>query len=235
MIWRSLTCSSLAAFAAYGATLSGTVVLRDSRVDAVNKRKDFSGVVVSAQPASPPLAPPPAAHETMLQKGKMFTPHVLPVMAGTTVDFPNADPIFHNAFSSYNGQIFDVGLYPPGTSRAVTLTRPGVLRVFCNIHPTMSAIILVLNTPFFVKTAKNGSFEMDVPPGEYEFSVFHERATEQELAGLARRVIVAEPALHVPPVMISGAGYLVAPHKNKYGHDYPPSSDDQVLYPGVRN
>ncbi len=171
----------------------------------------------------------------MLQKAKMFTPHVLPVMAGTTVDFPNADPIFHNAFSSYNGQIFDVGLYPPGTSRAVTFTRLGVLRVFCNIHPTMSAIILVLNTPYFVKTAQDGSFEMNVPPGEYELSVFHERATERELAGLARRVVVSEPALRVPPIMVSEAGYLVAPHKNKYGHDYPPTSEEQVFYPGVRN
>jgi plastocyanin len=242
MIWRSLTCFSfigIGAFAACGATLSGTVVLRDSHVEAVNKQKDFSGVVVSAQPVGGPLSgqlpPPPAAHATMLQKGKMFTPHVLPVMTGTTVDFPNSDPIFHNAFSSYNGQIFDVGLYPPGTSKSVRLTRLGVLRVFCNIHPTMSAIILVLNTPWFVTTAKSGSFEMNVPPGEYQLSFFHERATEQELTSLARRVVVSEPALRVPTVMISEAGYLVAPHKNKYGHDYPPTSDDQVLYPGVRN
>ena len=55
--------------------------------------------------------------------------------------------IFHNAFSSYNGQIFDVGLYPPGTSKSVHFTRPGVVRVFCNIHPSMSAVILVLTTP----------------------------------------------------------------------------------------
>ncbi|MGD1071155.1 MAG: hypothetical protein ABSB15_13525 [Bryobacteraceae bacterium] len=232
MIWRSLTCFSFAAFAVCAASLSGTVVLRDSRVDAVNKHMDFSGVVVSAQPAGAPLPAPSAAHATMLQKGKMFTPHVLPVMAGTTVDFPNADPIFHNAFSSYNGQIFDIGLYPPGTSRSVRLTRLGVLRVFCNIHPAMSAIILVLNTPYFVKTASDGSFAINVPPGEYEIGVFHERATEQELAGLTRRITVAEPALRIPPITVSEAGYLVAPHKNKYGHDYPPPSDDQVSYPG---
>ena len=242
MIWRSLICFSsisVAVFAACGATLSGTVVLRDSRLDAVNKQKDFSGVVVSAQPMGGPLSgqlgPPPAAHATMQQKGKMFKPHVLPVMAGTTVDFPNFDPIFHNAFSSYNGQIFDVGLYPPGTSRSVRLTTTGVLRVFCNIHSTMSAIILVLGTPYMAKTAKSGSFEMDVPLGEYELSVFHERSTEQELANLTRRVIVLEAGLRVPPIMVSEAGYLVAPHKNKYGHDYPPSSDDQVFYPGVRH
>jgi plastocyanin len=235
MIWRSLICFSLAAFAACGATLSGTVVLSDSRIDTVNKQKDYSGVVVSAQPVDGQTPQPSAAHAIMLQKGKMFTPHILPVIAGTTVDFPNSDPIFHNAFSSYSGQIFDVGLYPPGTSRAVRFTRPGVLRVFCNIHPAMSAIILVFDTPYFVKTAKNGSFEMNVPPGEYELSVFHERSTEQELAGLARRVAVSGPARRIPPITVSEGGYLVAPHKNKYGHDYPPSSEEQTFYPGVRN
>jgi len=235
MICRSLICFSLAVAAAAGATLSGKVMLRDSRVDAVNKRMDFSGVVVSALSLTLQSLPPSAIHATMRQKGKMFIPHILPVMSGTTVDFPNSDPIFHNAFSSYSGQIFDVGLYPPGTSRAVRFTRPGVLRVFCNIHPAMSAIILVFNTPWFVKTEKDGSFEMNVPPGEYDLSVFHERATEQELTGLARRVVVQEPALQIPPVVISEAGYLVAPHKNKYGHDYAPSSDEQTTYTGVRN
>jgi plastocyanin len=238
MIWRSLTCFSLIVSAAFGASLAGTVVLRDSRVDAVNKRRDFSDVVISVQPAGAPVSALPgkhAAHATMLQKGKMFMPHILPVTTGVTVDFPNSDPIFHNAFSSYNGQIFDIGLYPPGTSRAVHLTRPGVLRVFCNIHPAMSAIILVLNTPYFAKTAKDGGFAMDVPPGDYDLSIFHERATEQELAELARRITVTESGLRLPSITVSEAGYLVAPHKNKYGHDYAPSSDDQVFYPGGRN
>jgi hypothetical protein len=99
----------------------------------------------------------------------------------------------------------------------------------------MSAIILVLNTPYFAKTAKDGSFAMDVPPGDYDLSIFHERATEQELAELARRITVTESGLRLPPITVSEAGYLVAPHKNKYGHDYAPSSDDQVFYPGGRN
>src|SRR6202044_1888521 len=106
------------------------------------------------------------------QKGKMFMPHILPVMAGTTVDFPNLDPIFHNAFSSYSGQIFDVGLYPPGTSRSVRFTREGVVRVFCNIHSSMSAMIVVLATPYFAVTGRDGSFALpDVPPGEYTLRV----------------------------------------------------------------
>ena len=235
MIWRSLICFSISAGVAAAATLSGTVVLSDSRVAAVNKQKDFSGVVISARPVTSPLPARPPAHAYMEQKGKMFTPHILPIGAGTTVEFPNFDPIFHSAFSSYSGQIFDVGLYPPGTSRSVRFTRSGVVRVFCNIHPTMSAIILVLDTPWFASTARNGSFELEVPPGDYELNVFHERATDSQLAGLSRRIVVSEPALQVPPITVSEAGYLVAPHKNKYGHDYPPTPDDQSFYPDVRH
>ncbi len=235
MIWRSLIFFSLGACtAAFGASLSGTVILRDSHVDAVNRKKNFSGVIVYARPvgAAPALA---TAHATMEQKRKTFLPHILPVMQGTTVDFPNFDPIFHNAFSSYNGQIFDIGLYPPGTSRSVRFTRTGVIRVFCNIHPTMSAIILVLNTPYFARTSTNGSFNLDLPPGEYDLGVFHERATEQELSSLSRRIVVPETGLRLPPIAVSEAGYLLAPHKNKYGRDYPPSQDDEIIYPGVRN
>ena len=230
LVWLGLV--SLPAFCA---SLSGTVVLRDSHLDEVNRKKDFSGVVIYALPIGASSVPATSAHATMLQKGKTFIPHILPVETGTTVDFPNADPIFHNAFSEYNGRIFDVGLYPPGQTRSVPMTRAGTVRVFCNIHSTMSAVILVLNTPYFTKTAMNGSFEMNLPPGEYDLGVFHERATEQELSGLERRVLIPETGLKLPMIMVSEAGYLLAPHKNKYGHDYPPSHDDQVFYPGVKN
>jgi len=220
---------------AHGASIGGSVMLRDSRLDSVNKRRDFSGVVISAERVNVPPPAPPAAHVVMLQKNKMFTPHILPIVTGTTVDFPNADPIFHNAFSSYNGQVFDVGLYPPGTSRSVRFSRPGVVRVFCNIHPAMSSIILVLNTQYFATTGKDGTFDLNVPPGEYDLRVFHERSTEQTLSLLSRRVVVTEAGLKLPQIEVSEAGYLLASHKNKYGKDYPPPHDDQTVYPGVRN
>ena len=162
-------------------------------------------------------------------------PHVLPVMMGSVVDFPNFDPIFHNAFSSYNGQIFDVGLYPPGTSRAVRFSKPGVVRVFCNIHPTMSAVVLVLPTPYFTTTGRDGSYKLAVPPGSYELSVFHERATEQTLQALTQRVLVTEEGVTVSPISVSESGFLSVPHKNKYNKEYGPPSDDKIIYPGVRN
>jgi plastocyanin len=240
MIWRSVTCFSLA-IVAHAATVSGTVSLRDSRVDAVNKHRDYSGIVISVVPVNTSVVPVngtapllPTKHATMTQKNKMFMPHVLPVLEGTTVDFPNFDPIFHNAFSSYNGQIFDVGLYPPGSSKSVRFTRAGAVRVFCNIHPAMSAVILVLSTPYFTTTEKDGSFEIDVPPGAYDLNVFHERATEQTLQQLSQRILVTDKPLRVAPIAVSESGYLPAPHKNKYGKDYASPPDDQVSYGRTR-
>ena len=122
-----------------------------------------------------------------------------PITAGTSVDFPNDDPIFHNAFSSYSGQIFDIGLYPPGSTRSVRFTREGIVRVFCNIHASMSAVIAVLATPYFATTQRDGSFSIpNVPPGEYELSVFHERATEATLHALDRRITVPQSGLILP-------------------------------------
>lgn len=235
MTWRSLIFfSALSVTGLHGITVSGTAELRDSHVDAVNKQRDFSGVVISLVPVGQPVAVSASARATMSQKNKTFLPHVLPVIAGTTIDFPNFDPIFHNAFSSYSGQVFDVGLYPPGKSRSVRFVRPGVVRVFCNIHPSMSAVILVLETPYFVKTARDGSWSLDVPPGTYQMDVFHERASELTLQSLSRRVVVTDQAQKLPPVAVSEAGYLPVPHKNKYGQDYTAPGNDNALYPGVR-
>jgi plastocyanin len=198
MIWPSLICFSLAASLS-AAPVTGTIVLRESRIASVAHGADYSGVVISLRATDQPAAIAPAKHAIMLQKNKMFTPHILPVVAGTTIDFPNADPIFHNAFSSYSGQIFDIGLYPPGTSRSVRFQRPGIVRVFCNIHPAMSAIILVLTTPWFAVTPHDGSFRIDVPPGSYDLEIYHERATEEALQSLSHRIVVTADGLRIPP------------------------------------
>ena len=215
------------------ATVTGRVELRDSRDPAVRNRRDYSGVVLSLTALQgAPAAHPGAAHFTILQKDKTFSPHVLAIPVGSIVDFPNADPIFHNAFSSYSGQVFDIGLYPPGSTRSVRFTRAGVVRVFCNIHSSMSAMIAVLATPYFAITRRDGTFEIpDVAAGEYDLSVLHERATETALETVSRRVTVGQEALVLPPIVISEAGYLPIPHKNKYGHDYPPESDGHLTYP----
>jgi len=238
MIWLWRICfSGLWLAPMWCASVSGTVVLADSRDPAVRRHKDFSGVVVWLEPTGAvraSTAPAGTPHRFQVaQRDKRFLPHVLAVPVGAAVDFPNFDPIFHSAFSNYSGQPFDLTLYAPGTSKRVVFKRPGIVRVFCNIHPTMSAVIAVLDTPWFAVSRAPGDFEMRaVPPGDYLFHVFHERATEETLSGLVRRVTVpAAETLALTPITISETGYIPAPHKNKYGKDYPPVIDDQPAYP----
>jgi plastocyanin len=231
--WLIFFSLPLAAADVRAATVTGRVELRDSREPEVKNHRDYSGVVVWFKPVSGTAAATPH-RATILQKDKTFTPHVTAITAGSSIDFPNLDPIFHNAFSSYSGQIFDVGLYQPGTSRSVKFTREGVVRVFCNIHSSMSAVIVVLSTPYFAVTKRDGSFEIpNVPTGEYELNVFHERATESVLKALTHKVSVGAEGLTIPPFTISEAAYLPTPHKNKYGRDYPPENSGG-LYPGVK-
>ncbi|MEQ1947789.1 MAG: hypothetical protein ABL995_11405 [Bryobacteraceae bacterium] len=239
MISRWLICSNVvyfgliatvAALPANAGAVKGKVELRDSRDPAVRNRSDYSGVVITLKSVKggPSAAPGKA---TIVQKDKTFTPHVLAVPVGTLVDFPNFDPIFHNAFSSYSGQVFDIGLYPPGSTRAVRFTREGVVRVFCNIHASMSAMIVVVSTPYFAVTKRDGSFELpSVPGGEYDLSVFHERATGSVLQASERKVTIGGDALALPVISISEAGYLSIPHKDKYGHDYH-DTDGHSMYP----
>jgi plastocyanin len=209
------------------ATVSGRVELAFSQDPNVRKHLDYSGVVVWLEPVSgAAVVPVRTRHAEMIQKDKTFSPHVLAVTVGTKVDFPNNDPIFHNAFSNYNGQIFDIGLYAPGTSRSIAFKTEGVVRVFCNIHPAMSAVIVVLRSPYFAVSNKNGAVQIaDVPPGSYRIHVFHERATEQTLAALSRVIEVSAEGAQLPQISVSESGYLQLPHKNKYGKDYSPGAD----------
>jgi plastocyanin len=239
MTWALRICFSAWTFTALAlpaasATVRGSIELVASRDPMVRRHKDYSGVVVWLEPLGPLIAPAMPSHPAlMVQKNKMFNPHVLAIPVGGSVAFPNLDPIFHNAFSNFNGQIFDVGLYKPGSSRTVVFKREGIVRVFCNIHPQMSAVIVVLGTPYFAVSGKNGAFEiLDVPPGDYQFHVFHERAAPETLDVLTRKINLESARLELPPLTISESGYLPAPHRNKYGKDYPPLIEQQPAYPG---
>lgn len=215
------------------ANVSGRVELADSRDEAVRKKRDYSGVVIWLEPLGHKVPVPPPQTFTMLQKGKRFQPHILAIPLGATVDFPNLDPIFHNAFSNFAGQPFDTGLYRPGSTQKIQFRRDGVVRVFCNIHASMSAVILVLKTPYIAVTGADGKYSIDgVEPGEYRFHVWHERASTEALSKLEKTVAVRNP-IDLGALRVSESGYLEIPHRNKYDRDYPPEPADS-LYPGGR-
>jgi plastocyanin len=140
---------------------------------------EISNVVVSIKGAAFHGTLPVTRHE-MKQQGEIFTPRVVAVTRGSTVDFPNADPVFHNVFSLSSASAFDLGRYPMGKSRSATFTKTGLVKVYCHIHSQMSASILVLDHPYFTTPAADGTFTLrDVPAGVYRLAGWHERVGER--------------------------------------------------------
>jgi plastocyanin len=114
-----------------------------------------------------------AARASLDQKDEAFVPYVLPIAVGTTVDFPNRDRTYHNVFSLSRTRSFDLGRYARGESKAVRFDRPGVVRVFCDIHSHMSAYILVFAHRYFAATDAEGRYRIDgLPPGAYELNLW---------------------------------------------------------------
>jgi plastocyanin len=157
---------------------------------------------------------------TLLQKNKMFSPHLLVVPVGSVVSFPNADPFFHNVFSLFDGKRFDLGLYEAGSAREVHFGREGVSYIFCNIHPEMSAVVLSLDTPFWAQSSPDGRFNLaHVPAGEYELHVWVEGETAKTLERYERHLQVVAGAnnlgvLELPEVNLSPG------HTNEFGQPY---------------
>jgi len=214
--------------------VTGAVEITNSQEPGVRKNKNYSGVAIWLVPVGKPAPAAPPRREQMLQKNRHFVPHVVAIPVGGTVDFPNLDPIFHNAFSNFSGQPFDTALYAPGTSRGETFKVPGIVRVFCNIHPTMSAIIAVVPTPWYAVTGATGKFSIaNVPAGDYELHIFHERSLPENVKFLERTITVPEVGLTLPLIPITETGWIATPHMNKYGHQYPPVASDGSTYPGA--
>jgi hypothetical protein len=167
----------------------------------------------------------PHGHYTLLQKNRTFIPHLQVIPVGSVVQFPNADPFFHNVFSLYEGKRFDLGLYEAGSSKFVTFSREGVSYIFCNIHPEMSAVVLALSTPLYAIADANESFVLrNIPTGNYKLHVWIEGAPQSILDGLDR-------AVHLPSRTVD-LGEMKAPvlrnrtltHPNKFGRAYDTNS-----------
>jgi hypothetical protein len=164
----------------------------------------------------------------LVQKDKMFTPHLLVVPTGSLVEFPNQDPFFHNVFSLFNGKRFDLGLYESGTSRSVRFDREGISYIFCNIHPEMGAIVLALNTPYYGISGENGIVTLhNVPAGSYRLNVWSENGQLANLEVPQKIVQVSTDAVHLGDITLQATTDALAHHKNKFGEDYEPSRDQK--------
>ena len=182
-------------------------------------------IPIGESPESTPM------HSVLRQKNKAFEPHLLVVTKGSTVDFPNLDPWFHNVFSLFNGKKFDLGLYEAGTTRTVHFDREGVSYIFCNIHPEMSAVVVVVSSPYFAVAAKKGDFSISgVPPGRYTLHVWSENALPETLSAMTHEVEVNGTMHSVGTLRIRETETAKAQHKNKYGQDYEPPSPNNPVY-----
>jgi plastocyanin len=133
------------------------------------------------------------------QTNEEFVPHVVAVTAGSTVEFPNDDLIFHNVFSLSRAATFDLGRYPRHASKARTFTKPGVVKVFCHLHSHMSAIVRVFSHPYFAVPDRNGHFTIpDVPVGRVEVTAWHERAGEVTHTATVENGATAELTFSLP-------------------------------------
>lgn len=162
-----------------------------------------------------------SATRSMTSKGKRFLPHVLTAASGQTVDFPNADAIFHNAFSLSPGAEFDLGLYRRGASKPVAFKKPGVVRVYCNIHPDMAGFVVVTDGSAAGVTGPDGRVALEgLPPGEHTVRVWTETGGEANT-----KVTLAAGPPQTWPVRLDASAYRKQAHKNKHGRDYPRGAD----------
>ena len=140
--------------------------------------KDF--VVYIDQPVTGFSTKSDKSVQIVIQKDAIFKPHVLPIMVGTTVEWPNNDDIYHNVFSMSEAKPFDLGFYRTNETKRITFDKPGRVDIFCSIHTKMSCVVLVIENPFFALTDRNGDYKITgIPSGTYKVKAWHERLPAQ--------------------------------------------------------
>ncbi|HET8797671.1 MAG TPA: hypothetical protein VFO89_08290 [Thermoanaerobaculia bacterium] len=207
----------LASLLALAADLAAAVV--SGKVHFITRRGQqpvVSETLVWLDPLGRAPKRPPQSF-TMTTRSKTFLPHVMAVPAGSTIHFPNEDPIAHNLFSLTPGNTFDLGLYRKGAGKTHKFEAPGVVNVYCNVHPNMSAVVHVMNTPYYGFTDGQGNYSFDVPPGKYRVTAWNEQGgmASQEIEVTAEGKVAGLGLL-----TIDGRTFRSTQHKNKFGQTY---------------
>jgi plastocyanin len=192
-------------------TLRGQVEVLEKKD---KKASDLSDVVVWVE--GPRVTPTPS-RATINMKKKRFEPSVVVVPVGGEVAFPNMDPILHNAFSVSGENRFDLELYKKPESRSHVFQHPGIVRVYCNIHPQMSAFVVVRDNPYWARVGKGGRFTIEgVPAGKWVVAAWHPRAADV----VAQDVVVTETGAAEVALKLDASRYKRGSHLNKYGKKY---------------
>jgi plastocyanin len=195
-----------------GSAVSGRLTLLDKG----DRQAEDVGQAVIWLATAQRSSPPPIRAEISTAE-KQFSPHVLVVPLGSTVTFPNHDPFNHNVFSLSEEKPFDLGLYRRGQIRSVRFERAGIVRIYCNVHPQMSALVVVRDNPYYGQPSSDGSFSIPaVPPGHYVLHAWHERSPQ-----ISRHLMVPVGGIADLELQLDARGYKFKPHLNKFGQPYP--------------
>ena len=198
-------------------TVNGKVMFMTKR----GQNPVVNETLVWLDPAAKTYKKPPAPF-TMTTRSKTFLPHVVAVPAGSTITFPNEDPIAHNLFSLTPGNTFDFGLYRKGAGKSHKFETPGAVNVYCNVHPTMSAVVHVMSTPYYGFADPNGNYSFEVPAGKYRVTAWNEQGgtAVSDLEVKADGTVAGATLL-----TIDGRNFRLTQHKNKLGQTYRPPKD----------
>jgi plastocyanin len=228
-MWKSIGLAILMCLAGVvcAGELNGELRLRSG--GSVLRASESQEAVIYFRSKQPVVITPRAEPYLMSTRRKQFVPRVLAIGAGETVRFPNDDPILHNVFSASPENAFDTGQYGRGEGKTTTFNKPGLVRVYCNVHHSMFGFVLVLDTPFHTRPDALGRFKLTgLPEGEGELVIFHDRG-----APLRQKVFVAPdakglatatklPVAPSPPLALTLElnRRKVPVHSNKFGKPY---------------
>jgi plastocyanin len=195
-------------------SIAGHVTLENQDGEVLADHRDvvifIDGIESTSQTESETHVPPKVSH-----KGREFSPKVLPIARGSTVNFFNDDNVFHNVFSLSKAKPFDLGIYPTGTTKLIQFDKPGLVKLYCNIHPKMVSSILVLNNAFFDVSDSDGSFDIQgLPSGTFTIRVWHEQASES-----SQQITIKDNEVTQQDFTVS-LTRKIKPHKNKFGKSY---------------
>ena len=213
---RLLAAIGCVVIVAAGDVAAVTVTGRVTFVTKRGQRPVVNETVVWLEPANSRAPRPVPASIEVVTRNKTLLPHVLAVPEGSTVSFPNEDPISHNLFSLSPGNSFDLGLYRKGAGKSQKFDEPGIVNVYCNVHPNMSAVVHVMPTPYYGFANEAGQYSLDVPPGRYRLVAWNEQGGTTESAIDVRENGVSGNVI----LTIDSRKFRAVQHKNKQGRPY---------------